>query len=97
MVILSYSAIRSFFRMHPEAEDALNNWYRTVELAQWKNFHEMKQVFNSVDAIGNDRYVFNVRGNKYRIIAVIKFKARTVYIRFVGTHSEYDKANADTI
>ena len=54
-------------------------------------------MFNSIDAVGNDRYVFNVRGNKYRIIAIIKFKARTVYLRFVGTHTAYEKVNASTI
>jgi mRNA interferase HigB len=51
----------------------------------------MKAMFNSVDAVGNDRYVFNIRGNNYRLIAMIFFDVRTVYIRFVGTHSEYDK------
>lgn len=97
MVILSYAAFRRFFQEHTDAEDALNNWYRIVEKADWSNFHEMKNVFNSVDSIGNDRYVFNVRGNKYRVIAVVKFKARTVYIRFVGTHTDYDKTNAQNI
>jgi mRNA interferase HigB len=54
-------------------------------------------MFNTVDAAGNDRYVFNVRGNTYRIVAIIKFKARTVYIRFVGTHAAYDKIDASEI
>lgn len=97
MVVISYSALRNFYRKHPDAEDALNNWYRAVEKAGWSNFHEVKTVFNSVDAIGNDRYVFNIRGNTYRIVAVVKFKSRTVYIRFVGTHAEYDKIDATEI
>lgn len=50
----------------------------------------MKQTFNSVDSVGNDRYVFNVGGNKYRIVAMIHFSKRTVYLRFVGTHAQYD-------
>jgi mRNA interferase HigB len=97
MVIISYAALRSFYQKHPDAEDALNNWYRVTEDANWSNFHEVKNVFNTVDAVGNDRYVFNIRGNKYRLVAVIKFKSRTVYIRFVGTHAAYDKTDASTI
>ena len=91
MVVISYGKLRSFFEIHSDAEDALNNWYRLTLMADWGSYHEMKNVFNSVDAIGNDRYVFNIRGNNYRIIAMIFFDVRTIYIRFIGTHAEYDK------
>jgi mRNA interferase HigB len=97
MVIISYSKLRQFYQKHPDAEDALNNWYYLAENADWSNFHQVKSMFNSVDAVGNDRYVFNIRGNTYRIVAMIKFKARTVYIRFVGTHAEYNKITASEI
>ena len=97
MVIISYAAFRNYYSKHPDAEDALNNWYRLAESADWSNFHEVKNTFNSVDAVGNDRYVFNVRGNNYRIVTVIKFRARTVYIRFVGTHVAYDKIDVSKI
>lgn len=90
MVIISYAAIREFIHTHPRAKDALNNWHRYVNRADWPDFHQMKRMFNHVDAIGNDRYVFNIRGNHYRLIALIFFDIRTVYIRFVGTHSDYD-------
>ena len=91
MVVISYGTLRSFFELHADAEDALNNWYRVVNMADWSNIHEMKEMFNSVDAVVNDRYVFNIRGNTYRLVAMIFFDVRTVYIRFIGTHSEYDK------
>ncbi|WP_316818088.1 type II toxin-antitoxin system HigB family toxin [Pedobacter nyackensis] len=91
MVVISYSSLRDFFKKHSDAEDALNNWYRIVEKADWSDFHEMKQMFNSVDSIGNDHYIFNIRGNTYRLIALIFFNTRTVYVRFVGTHSVYNK------
>lgn len=71
MVIISYSAIKAFIDKNPQATDALNNWYRMVEMADWSNFHEMKNTFNSVDAVGNDRYVFNAGGNNYRVVALI--------------------------
>jgi len=91
MVVISYGKLRSFFELHADSEDALNNWYRLVLMADWSTYHEMKQMFNSVDAVGNDRYVFNIRGNNYRLVAMVFFDVRTVYIRFVGTHAEYDK------
>ena len=82
---------------YPDAEEPLSNWYELCEKADWKNFNEMRNTFNSVDAVGNDRYVFNIKGNKYRLVALIIFKVRTIFIAFVGTHSEYDKINASTI
>jgi len=54
--------LRNFYQKHPDAEDALNNWYSEVENADWSNFHDAKNMFNTIDAAGNDRYVFNVRG-----------------------------------
>ena len=72
-------------------------WFAEVLLCDWKNFHELKQTYNSTDAIGNDRFVFNVGGNKYRIVAMIHFNKRTVYLRFVGTHREYNRIDCSVI
>ncbi|MDD2982812.1 MAG: type II toxin-antitoxin system HigB family toxin [Crocinitomicaceae bacterium] len=57
----------------------------------------MKKTFNSVDSVGNDRYVFNIKGNNYRLVAMIFFDIRTIYIRFIGTHKEYDKVDCKTV
>jgi len=97
MVVISYRTIREFSDKHNDAKDALNNWYTIIEKADFANFNELRVVFNSVDSVGNDRYVFNIKGNNYRLIALIQFIARTVYILFVGTHAEYDKINASKI
>ena len=97
MVVFSYAKIRNFFQQHADAKDALNNWYRVLLQSDWRNFHEMKITFNSVDAVGNDRFVFNIRGNHYRVVALIFFDVRTVYIRFIGTHTEYNKIDCRTI
>jgi mRNA interferase HigB len=97
MVVISYARLREFYNIHAGAKDAMNNWYRVLLQADWANFHEMKEMFNSVDAVGNDRYVFDIRGNNYRIVALIFFDIRTVYIRFVGTHSAYDKIDCAAI
>jgi mRNA interferase HigB len=97
MVVISYATLRSFYEVHAEAKDALNNRYRLLLQADWSNFHEMKAMFNSVDAVGNDRFVFNIRGNNYRLVALIFFDVRTVYIRFVGTHRDYNRIDCTTI
>lgn len=91
MVVISYGTLKDFFTKHAAAKDPLNNWYRVVCKADWANFHEMKDLYGSVDAVGNDRFVFNIKGNDFRLVAMIFFDVRTVYIRFVGTHAEYDK------
>ena len=62
-----------------------------------ENLAELKSVYPRTDYVGNDRYVFNIKGNKYRIVALILFQVQTVYIRFVGTHEEYDKIDCSTI
>lgn len=91
MVIFSYSTVRDFFNKYPESEESLMTWFDVTEAMSFANFHEVKKSFNSVDAIGNSLYVFNIHGNKYRLIARIHFRVRTVYIRFIGTHQQYDK------
>ncbi|WP_295654164.1 type II toxin-antitoxin system HigB family toxin [uncultured Mucilaginibacter sp.] len=94
MVIISKSTLREFAELHADAEGPLFNWYELTANADWKNFNEVRNTFNSVDAVGNDRYVFNIKGNNYRLIALIIFKVRTVFILFIGTHAEYDKIDA---
>jgi mRNA interferase HigB len=97
MVVISYRTIRDFSDKHNDSTDALNNWYTIIDKADFANFNELRAVFGSCDAVGNDRYVFNIKGNNYRLIALIQFSIRTVYVLFVGTHAQYDKINASTI
>lgn len=99
MVIIAHRAFRGFYetKWREDSKVALECWYATVKNAQWKNFAELKAVYPKTDYIGNDRYIFNIKGNKYRIVALILFQVRTVYIRFVGTHKEYDKIDCSTI
>jgi mRNA interferase HigB len=75
----------------------LLRWYLITYEANWKNVHEIIQDFGYVDPVGNDRFVFNLSGNNYRLVTMIHFNTRTVYIRFIGTHDEYDKINCSTI
>jgi mRNA interferase HigB len=91
MVVISYKTIREFADRYPDSEDALNNWYTIMGKSDFANFNNLRKMFNSADAVGNDLYVFNIRGNRYRLVVRILFRVRTVYIKFVGTHSQYDR------
>ena len=97
MVVISYRIIRDFTKQRNDATDSLNNWYRIMEASDFASFNKMRMIFNSVDAVGNDLYVFNIKGNHYRLIARIHFGVRTVYIKFVGTHKEYDRVNLNNL
>ncbi|MDX2049121.1 MAG: type II toxin-antitoxin system HigB family toxin [Chitinophagaceae bacterium] len=93
MVIITKGAVHTFARKHPNALIPLNEWYDKSKEAHWRKFSDVKLTFNSADSIGNDRYVFDIGGNNFRIIAMIHFNIRTVYIRAILTHDEYDFLN----
>ncbi len=89
MNVISYKRIREFSSIHRDAEASLRAWYRTAKRSNWGNLAEVKLVYPSADQV--DRYtVFNIRGNRYRLIARIVYRSRTVFIVAVLTHEEYD-------
>jgi mRNA interferase HigB len=93
MVIITKTTVTGYGKLHSTAAEPLNNWYTIIKRADWGSIEDVKNTFNSVDAVGNDRYVFNIKGNAYRLIALILFSTRTVFILWIGTHAEYDKLN----
>lgn len=97
MVIITKTVVNLFGKKHADAADALNSRYDLTSNADWQQLSDIKQTFNSVDYVGNERFVFNIKGNKYRLVAMIFFDIRTIFIRFIGTHAEYDKINATII
>ena len=76
---------------------ALRDWYTKTNNAVWNNLSDVKNTFNSVDYVGNNRFVFNVKGNDFRLVAIIIFASKKVYIRFIGTHAQYDKIDCSII
>ena len=90
MRIITKKTIAEYYSVHKEAEVALSDWYRKTSKSHWDNFPQVRKTFNSADYVGNRRIVFNIRGGKFRLVALVWFKAQTVFIRFVGTHAEYD-------
>jgi len=91
MRIVTFARIKEYIEQHPDADIPLRDWYRKTERCEWRNASDVKQTFNSVDSIGNNRFIFNIKGNDYRLIAIIIFASQKIYIRFIGTHKEYDK------
>lgn len=81
MRIISRSTIKKYYEQHPSSKTALEDWAEKVCKAEWKSFADIRKTFNSVDSVGNQHYVFNIKGNDFRLVA----------IRFIGTHSEYDR------
>ena len=91
MRVVAKKALVEFYTEHSDAKTALEEWYEKTQKAEWETFADVRQMFNSADTIGNNRVVFNIKGNNYRLVALILFKIKMVYIRFVGTHQEYDR------
>lgn len=97
MVVIIKKTLQDFARKHPTAAEPLNRWYEIAKNADWVTFSDIKKDFGPTDYVGNDRYVFNIKGNDYRLVTMIFFDTRTIYIRFVGTHKEYDKIDCKNI
>ncbi len=91
MRIVTFAIIKEYVCKRPDADNALREWYKKTEKSEWNCFADIKQTFNSVDSVGNNRFVFNIKGNDYRLVAIVIFASQKVYIRFIGTHKEYDK------
>lgn len=97
MIIANKELLDDFVQTHANAIRPLNKWVKDVEAAQWKSHAELKQMFPSADYVKNGRYVFNIGGNNFRVVAVVVFIGSVMNIRFVGTHSEYEKIDSTTI
>ena len=97
MRVISRKILRRFWEKYPDARQPLQAWYADIKHAIWKKPSDIKAIYRTASFIANNRVVFNIRGNKYRIIVLIEYRFSIVFIRFVGTHQEYDQINAETI
>lgn len=98
MHIISFKKLREFFEKDVNSKVALQDWFKRTSKANWDNFGDVKKTFNTVDSVGNSRFIFNVKGNHYRIIAVIRFSIKRVFIQWVGNHKDYNRLkNIDKI
>lgn len=97
MRIFTEQRLKEYIAEQPETKTALQEWVSIVKRSEWRCFEDVKRTFNSVDNVGNQHYVLNILGNHFRLVVVIKFTIEFVYIRFIGTHEEYDKIDCRNI
>lgn len=99
MRIVSHRRLLEFYQSegHGDSKAALERWYGMAEQAEWKSLSDIKVDFPATDYVGNQHYVFNIKGNKDRLVVVVKFTISHIFIRFVGTHAEYDKIDVSQI
>jgi mRNA interferase HigB len=98
MRIIAKSTLRQFWEAgHPGAKTALEDWHRITVAVTWSNPNDVKRTYGNASIIANDRVVFNIAGNKYRLVAAIDYRRGLLFVKFVGTHKQYDHINAATI
>ena len=97
MRIIAVRTLKLFWKKYPDAEQALKSWFEIVKGSSWNMPNDVKEVFRSADILPNNRIVFNIKGNNYRLVVKVHYDFQIVFIRFIGKHSDYDKINANTI
>ena len=97
MRIIAKRALREFWERHADSRQPLADWYQEVNSADWNTPTAVRRQFPRASIVGNDRVVFRIKGNEYRLVVRIFYPARIVYIRFIGAHAEYDRINAEEV
>ncbi|MCB0495850.1 MAG: type II toxin-antitoxin system HigB family toxin [Cyclobacteriaceae bacterium] len=97
MRVVAKKILREFWEIHPDADNQLKTWYKEASKALWKSPNDIKLEYAKASILKNGRVVFNICGNKYRLVVDINYIRQWVFIRFIGTHSDYDKIDANTI
>ena len=97
MRVIAKRTLRDFWIKHADSEQQLTSWYRETEKAEWNSINELKTEYPNAGILKDNRIVFNIKGNNYRLIVKFNFEFQICWIRFIGTHAEYDKINANEI
>ncbi len=97
MRIIALKTLRLFWEQHPDARQALQAWYRDAKRATWTTPVDITNVYRNASIVGHNRVVFNIRGNRYRLVVAVNYTAGIIYIRFMGMHQDYDKIDVATI
>jgi mRNA interferase HigB len=95
--VISKKILRDFWELHKDCEQQLKSWFQEATKAEWRNPHMIKSEYPFVSILNNNRVVFNIEGNTYRLIVRINYDYQIMWIRFIGSHAEYDKIEADKI
>ena len=97
MRVVAKKILRDFWLVHNDCEQQLKAWFREAQKAEWENTNQIKEEYPSASILNSNRIIFNIKGKNYRLIVKISFEDQMIWIRFIGTHSQYDKINANTI
>lgn len=97
MRIIAKKVLREFYERYEDAKEPLLSWYREVEKEDWDTPAKVKEKYRNASILADNRVIFNIKGNKYRLVVKIKYEYRMVYVRFVGTHAEYDVIDAEEV
>ena len=97
MRVIAKRTLREFWTKHADCEQQLKLWYQETEKANWHTINELKNEYPNASILKDNRIVFNIKGNDYRLIVKFNFEFQIIWIRFIGTHAEYDKINANEI
>lgn len=97
MKVVAIGTLREFWIRHPDSEHPLKAWYDEARIAHWSKPQDIKSLYASASFSGRNRVVFNIKGNDYRLIVAVAYRFQAVYIKFVGTHADYDKIDASTV
>ncbi len=97
MRVIAVSTLRSFWEKHPDAEQTLKAWYEEAAQAAWTQPADIKAMYRNASVLKNRRVVFNIKGNDYRLIVAVAYKLQIVYVKFIGTHKEYNQVDAETV
>lgn len=97
MRVIAKKTLKEYYEKNIESKQSLLLWYKEIGNGSWKNYNEIKKSFNNLSVIPKERIVFKIKGNKYRIVAKVNYDYQIIWIRFVGTHSDYDKIDATII
>lgn len=99
MRIIAFKTLREFYgnKAFADAEVPLRAWYHETKNVNWRNSNELKQQFKNASIIGDGRVVFNIKGNDYRLVVAIDYEFQAIFIKFIGTHEQYNKIDAKTI
>jgi mRNA interferase HigB len=95
--VIAKKILRNFWIKHNDCESQLKSWFHEAQKANWKNPNEIKKEFPSASILQDNKVVFNIKGNSYRLIVKINYDYKVLWIRFIGTHKQYDKIDANTI
>ena len=95
--MITVATLKSYWEDHPDCREQLQAWHQIVKAAKWRNSNEVKAQYGNASIIGGNRVVFNIAGNKYRLIVKIHYNTSIVFVRFIGTHKEYDQIDAEEI